>query len=68
MAINVVEQLQGVNTVNGALTVAALTVTMTEDGEDIRDALAGEQYIENVNKAAQQQQMKNAQQQKVPTL
>ena len=68
MAINVVAQLQGVNTVNGALTVAALTVTMTEDGEDIRDALAGEQYIENVNKAAQQQQLKNAQQQKVPTL
>jgi hypothetical protein len=68
LAVNVVAQLTVVNTGNGAMTVAGFDVTMTEDGEDMRDALAGEQYIENVNKAAQQQQLKNAQQQKVPTL
>jgi hypothetical protein len=68
LAINVVAQLQVQNTGNGAMSVGGFTVTMTEDGEDMRDALAGEQYIENVNKAAQQQQLKNAQQQKVPTI
>ena len=68
LAVNVVAQVYVVNTGNGAMSVAGFDVTMTEDGEDIRDALAGEQYIENVNKAAQQQQLKNAQQQKVPTL
>jgi hypothetical protein len=67
LAINVVAQLYQ-STNNGVLGVSGFDVTMTEDGEDIRDALAGEQFIENAHKAAQQQQLNNAQQQKVPTL
>ena len=48
--------------------VPSMTVTMVENSEDLRDAIAGQQYLDKVAAAQQQQQLKNAQQQKVPTL
>ena len=63
MGITVVAKL----TVSGGL-VMGTNVTMMENAEDLRDALAGELYIEKANKAAKQQQMNDAQGQKVPKL
>jgi hypothetical protein len=45
-----------------------LEVTIIENGEDLRDAFVGQAYLVSAAAAQQQQQLKNAQQQKVPTL
>ncbi len=52
----------------GPLVAAGMVVTIIENGEDLRDAFVGQAYIVSALAAAQQQQLKNAQQQKVPTL
>jgi len=52
---------------NGGV-VQAMTVTLVENSEDLRDAIAVQQYLDNVNNAQQQQQLKNAQQQSGPKL
>jgi hypothetical protein len=53
--------------VNGGV-VAGMTVKMIENSEDLRDAIAGQQYLDSVAAAQQQQQLKNAQGQSVPKL
>ncbi len=52
----------------GPPVATGLEVTIIENGEDLRDAFVGQNYIVSAAAAAQQQQLKNAQQQKVPTL
>jgi hypothetical protein len=52
---------------NGGV-VPSMTVTVIENSEDLRDAIAGQQYLDRVAAAQQQQQLKNSQQQSVPKL
>ena len=46
---------------------SSMSVVMTDTAEDMRDALAGEQYIEKIN-AAKQQNLQKDTQKNVPTL
>jgi hypothetical protein len=52
----------------GGGVVPAMTVKIVENSEDLRDAIAGQQYLDSVNNAQQQQKLKNAQQQGAPKL
>jgi hypothetical protein len=45
-----------------------MQVTISENSEDTRDVIAGQQYLDNVANGQSQQQMKNAQQQAAPKL
>jgi hypothetical protein len=54
--------------IQGTPVVSAISITLGEQSLGVRDAVAEEQYVAGIQAAKQQQQMKQAQQQKAPSL